>query len=241
MPPFDNVLARRAVNFALNRSELNGLLGGLQRARITCQFLPPNLPGYQAYCPYTQDPNPAGQWRAPDMERARALVEASGTEGDTVVFWPLPSFADVAGSYIKGLLEELGYRVELVRSGYPAYRAALFESPDRVQVSNISWGSAYPTNSDFFSLARCRGQYNPFAGAFCEPEFEAAIRRAERAQLTDPQLAGELWAIADRVIVDKSPFVPMYNEIAMDFVSARVGNYQYHPQWGILLDQLWVR
>jgi hypothetical protein len=26
-----------------------------------------------------------------------------------------------------------------------------------------------------------------------------------------------------------------------DFVSRRVGNYQYNPQLGVLLDQLWVR
>jgi hypothetical protein len=25
-----------------------------------------------------------------------------------------------------------------------------------------------------------------------------------------------------------------------EFVSTRVGNYQYNPQWGGLLDQLWV-
>jgi len=26
-----------------------------------------------------------------------------------------------------------------------------------------------------------------------------------------------------------------------DFVSRRVGNYQYNPQQGVLIDQLWVR
>ena len=26
-----------------------------------------------------------------------------------------------------------------------------------------------------------------------------------------------------------------------DFISQRVGNYQYNPQLGVLLDQLWVR
>jgi len=28
---------------------------------------------------------------------------------------------------------------------------------------------------------------------------------------------------------------------AIDVVSRRVGNHQYSPQWGILLDQLWAR
>jgi YVTN family beta-propeller protein len=241
MPPFDNLLARRAVNFALDRSKLVDLSGGPQLARISCQFLPPNLPGYEPYCPYTLDPNPAGQWSAPDMDRARALVEASGTTGDTVVFWHLRLFGRLPGRYFVGLLEELGYQVEFVQSGLSAYLAATLDSPDRVQASINGWISDYPTAANFFSWARCRSPNNPYDAAFCDPELEAAIRRAERAQLTDPQLAGGLWAIADRTIVDLSPFVPLGNLIAMDFVSARVGNYQYHPQWGILFDQLWVQ
>jgi len=35
--------------------------------------------------------------------------------------------------------------------------------------------------------------------------------------------------------------VPLLNRKQVDFVSRRVGNYQYSPQWGMLLDQLWVR
>jgi hypothetical protein len=27
----------------------------------------------------------------------------------------------------------------------------------------------------------------------------------------------------------------------MALLSARAGNYQYNPQWGIMLSQLWVR
>jgi YVTN family beta-propeller protein len=242
MPPFDNLLARRAVNFALDRSQLVDLSGGPQVSRITCQFLPPNLPGYEPYCPYTLDPNPAGQWSAPDMDRARALVEASGTTGDTVVFWHLRGFGRLVGRYFVGLLEELGYQVEFVQvSGISAYFAAMRDSPDRVQASIYGWLSDYPTAANFFSVARCGSRHNPYEAAYCDPELEAAIRRAERAQRTDPQLAGGLWTIADRRIVDQSAFVPIGNSIAMDFVSARVGNYQYHPQWGILFDQLWVQ
>jgi hypothetical protein len=35
--------------------------------------------------------------------------------------------------------------------------------------------------------------------------------------------------------------VPLYNPSAVTALSARVGNYQYHPFWTVLLDQLWVR
>lgn len=33
----------------------------------------------------------------------------------------------------------------------------------------------------------------------------------------------------------------MYNRRNVDFVSKRVGNYQYNPQWSLLLAQVWVK
>ena len=43
------------------------------------------------------------------------------------------------------------------------------------------------------------------------------------------------------MIVDQAPYLWLLNPIAVEFVSERVGNYQYSPQWGVLLNQLWVR
>jgi ABC-type transport system substrate-binding protein len=37
----------------------------------------------------------------------------------------------------------------------------------------------------------------------------------------------------------QAPWVPLTNALGLDVVSARVGNYQHNPQWGILVDQLW--
>jgi peptide/nickel transport system substrate-binding protein len=243
MAPFDDVRARRAVNYALDRSKVVDLFGGPSRARATCQFLPPNLPGFEPYCPYTLEPNPAGQWIAPDLDRARTLIEASGTTGDRVVLLVPPELPGPVGDYLAGLLEELGYQVELVRSDdLDEHFATVYGSTDQVHAATSAWASDYPAASDFFVGApRCGSQYNPYSAAFCDPQLEAAIERAERAQSEDPQLAGGLWASADRMIVDLSPWVSLVNPTGLDFVSARVGNYQYSPQWGILLDQLWVR
>jgi len=67
------------------------------------------------------------------------------------------------------------------------------------------------------------------------------ITRARALEVTDPALASSLWTRVDREVVDQAPVVPLVNPKQVDFLSGRVGNYQYSPQWGVLLDQLWVR
>ena len=43
------------------------------------------------------------------------------------------------------------------------------------------------------------------------------------------------------MIVDRAATVPFANDLELTLLSQRVGNYQFNPQWGVLLDQLWVR
>jgi ABC-type transport system substrate-binding protein len=50
-----------------------------------------------------------------------------------------------------------------------------------------------------------------------------------------------MWARIDRQLVDQAPWVPLYTPRTPYFVSKRVGNWQYHPYFHVLLDQLWVR
>ena len=60
-------------------------------------------------------------------------------------------------------------------------------------------------------------------------------------QATDPQGANALWTKVDRELTDEAPWLLLYNNKQADFVSERVGNFQYNLQYGILLDQLWVK
>ena len=85
--PFNSLLVRQAFSLAADRAELVQLLGGPSAASPTCQILPPGIPGYRPYCPFTVDPNPAGAWVGPDVAAARKLVAESGTSGMRVTFW----------------------------------------------------------------------------------------------------------------------------------------------------------
>ena len=90
VPPFDSLDARRAFNFAVDRAAATNAWGGPSLAEPTCQVLPPNIPGYRPYCPYTAGSTKRGKWTAPDLTKAKALVARSGTRGMKVTFWALP-------------------------------------------------------------------------------------------------------------------------------------------------------
>jgi ABC-type transport system substrate-binding protein len=66
------------------------------------------------------------------------------------------------------------------------------------------------------------------------------MAEAAGVQASDPVQATALWAAADRALADRAAAVPLIHRSAVVLVSKRVGNYQYNPQLGTLLDQLWV-
>ena len=105
----------------------------------------------------------------------------------------------------------------------------------------MSWAADYPAASDFIDLKLgCTSGLNNEA-EFCDPSVQPLIKRAGRLEGSDLHAADRLWARIDHKIVDQAPWVPEVTRTWLNFVSNRVGNVQFHPVWGLLVDQLWVR
>jgi YVTN family beta-propeller protein len=238
-PPFNDVRARRAINFAANRASGARVSGRGVGGDPTCQNLPPDFTGFQRYCPYTARPTSSGFWRAPDLRRARRLVAASHTKGSVVTVW-VPDNHRGEGPFAASLFHSLGYRVRLRRVGFMFYSqlASGRIHPAPVEAGLFTWYADYPAASNYIAQLFSCG-FN--LSNFCDRGIDAQIGRALELQKTDPYLANQLWARLDRALVDKAPVVPLFTLKSVDFVSRRVGNYQYSTQWGTLLAQLWVR
>lgn len=242
--PFDDPRVRAALNYATDRGRLVELLGGPLAAQPTCQMTPPNVFGYQPYCPYTVNPGPAGTWTAPDLAKASRLIDRSGTKGMDVTVWGFTDQEPIA-RYFASLLEGLGYRTSTRILDPGEYFETVADSSSRVQIGSTVWLADLPSASNFVGqLFSCdsfvpndSGNLN-YSG-FCEAGVDAAIEAAERA--LDPKDGSELWAAADRELTDAAASVPFVNLRTVELVSERVGNYQVHPTWGMLPDQLWVR
>ena len=233
---------RQALNFAVDRERLSTLPSDQGLGQVTCQVIPPRFLGYRRYCPYTAEPSASGAWAAPDLARARQLVHASGTGGQavTVRIPPEPRFYAAAGRYVVSVLDGLGFRArlrftnEVTSCGYQAIFSGWY--PDY----------APPPTGMIVPTLTCSG-YTPVAAEntntaeFCDRAIDREIAQAQALQASDPQAAWRLWAKADRDLTDRAPWVSFANGVALEVKSTRVGNYQYNPQWGTLLAQLWVR
>ena len=111
------------------------------------------------------------------------------------------------------------------------------------QVGINGWFADYPAASNFFRLVSCStaGDLSLNLSGFCSRELDAKVKHATVLQAQDQDAAAKLWTEVDRDLTNLAPLIPTFTPRNVDLVSKRVGNYQHHPLFGVLLDQLWVR
>jgi peptide/nickel transport system substrate-binding protein len=202
--PFDDRRVRRAVNFAVDGGKLRRLLVG--RLRPSCNFLPPDLPGYRRL-----DPCPYGDRTAPPaLEKARALVQSAGDEGIKVAVWGTAAGdGPTLARYYAGTLRKLGLRarVRLVRSG----RNPLKAGGGRAQtgVTRLNAELAHPAVL-FAALAR----------EVHDPLLDAGVSRLD-AEPPSGHAAAD-WSKLDRAVVERADVAPFGSDTRATFLSERL-------------------
>ena len=102
LPPFNNLKARQAVEYAIDRNAIiSGVYGGL--GRPTQNFLPPDYPQYKKLSAWTFD-----------IAKAKQLVQQSGTAGASVdVYGPNEDPSKASTEYLASQLSKIGYKPKL--------------------------------------------------------------------------------------------------------------------------------
>jgi YVTN family beta-propeller protein len=244
VPPFNDLRVRQALNYAIDRDAIVTLSGGPQLAAPQCQIIPPTMPGYAPYCPYTRHPSTTGRWSAPDLARARRLIAVSGTAGIVVSVTVTPSqpAGRPVAAYVVRLLRALGYRARLYLAGT---NTVLDDTSQDPQLNINSSYADVPSPSEWLTVQLSCAEWQPPTATvnhaeFCDRTLDQTAGAAAQLQTTDPVAADRLWAKADREATNRAPRLTMVSFSGIDTVSPRVGDYQYVPTFGALLDRLWV-
>ncbi|MEP6648877.1 MAG: ABC transporter substrate-binding protein [Lapillicoccus sp.] len=233
--PFTDERVRRALSYAVDRRRI----AEIASAHPACQMVPPSFPGFRPYCPHQSGPA-TGEYRGPDLAKARQLVAESGTAGAPITVhhggWPI--LGEIA-RYTASVLEGLGYRVDV--HGVPD---DVGESSDpyfdTVQLMvPLGWLADYPSPGTFYSfVGTCqKKKYN----RYCNQAVEATAAEARALASTDPIGALETWARVDQMLVDTAAVIPTDAQVGTVVVSPEVGNVLLRPINGPILDQMWVK
>jgi peptide/nickel transport system substrate-binding protein len=246
LAPFDNEKARQAVAYAIDRNTMVKIFGGPVLAQPVCQVLPPGFPGHEPYCPFTKDPG--AKWSAPDMDTARQLVEESGTKGQKVtIIAEDRAVSKSIGVYLQSVLNELGYEAEVKPISANIQFTYIQNTNNKVQMSITQWYQDYPAASDFlYVLFGCESFHEGSDSSvnisgFCDKDINDKMKKALELGVEDQAAANKMWAEIDKAVTDKAPAAGLFTPKHLDFVSKRVGNFQFNSQYYWMVTQSWVQ
>ena len=251
LAPFNNLKARQAVEYAVDRYATTIFFGGPGVAIPMCQILPENYPAHIDYCANTQGADaahPASSWRQPDLSRARKLVAESGTEGTRVtLIVPNHDYSKALGDYLRSTLEAIGYQASVRAFDFNIQFTFIQNTNNKVQISLTDWSADYPAASDFLDELYGCGSFHPGSDSSmnitgdCDKDLQSVMDRAKLVSVTDPKAGELLWEQADRMIVDRAYAVPLVQIRRVTPVSSRLGNYTFSQISWMLFSKVWVQ
>ncbi|MEK6229915.1 MAG: ABC transporter substrate-binding protein, partial [Actinomycetota bacterium] len=231
LAPFDNEKVRQAAEFAVDKRALARIYGGLLEP--TCNFIPPIMQGYEKLdpCPWG-DPN-----AAPDVEKAKQLIEESGEKGAEVTVWgntdnPTPKTTE----YYADVLNEIGLKAKPKIIDGGVYFSTIGNAKTKAQTGYAGWFEDFPHPANFFQIVTKIGIQPTNAtnyGNVDIPEVTGAYDKLK--QEADLESVTGDWAEADKALVEGAGIVPfgtakeaMHLSERMNFESAKV-----HPLYKV--------
>ena len=219
-PPFDNLKARQAVNYAVDRNQLVNLRGGL--GVPTWNFLPPSYPQYKKITP---TPYPY------DLNKAKQLVQQSGTAGMKVTVYTIGdvSIDKNTGEYLQGQLKKIGWNAQIRELAGANYFTIIGNQSTKAQIGFTDWFEDYPYPSDWFNILQ-NGEHitQVHNNNYGNTDDKAINKQIDHLDGLPPNQAlsastNAAWAKVDHdLMVNDASTVPYLNGILTSFFSSKM-------------------
>jgi peptide/nickel transport system substrate-binding protein len=229
--PFNNQLAREAVNMAIDRRALSRLGSG--NYKPTCWFLPEGMIGHPTGpCPYG-DPN-----AAPNMAKAKQLLQQSGMAGQSVTVWgetrsPRKEFID----YYTDVLNKLGFKAKSKIIADAQYFPTIGNLKTNAQTGFADWLQDFPNPSDFYLLMdknTIQPINNENFSLVSDPHIQSELAKLNPVPANKLQSVAGEWQKLDEYLAKKAYIAAYGQELAPKFYSNRIdyGKAVFHPLYG---------
>jgi peptide/nickel transport system substrate-binding protein len=240
--PFNNPLAREAVNLSLNREALARLASG--QITPACYYLPPNIIGHASGpCPIGA-PSGNGSYDAAslgspaDIALAQSLVKRAGLVGSPVTVWtearqPFQSFA----TYLNNQLNAIGFKSTLNVLDNSVYNPTVGSAKTDPQAGWSEWSQDYPNPGNFYLKLDARsiapinnGNY----GYINDPHIQSSLIQLDQVPSSNLSSVASQWASLEQYVASNDFTIPFGYEVAPLFMSNRVNFAKavFHPLFG---------
>lgn len=229
--PFDNPLAREAVNYAIDRRALQRLDSGMLEPG--CFFLPVGMPGHpSAKCPYGEPE------AAPNLAKAKQLVSQAGLEGAPVTVWgetrsPHKEFVD----YYASVLGAIGFKATEKIVADAQYYATIGNLSNKAQTGWVSFSQDFPNPIDFYQLLDAHSilpteNHNP--SQVNDPHIQSELESLAPTPSSQLDSVVSRWQALDEYTAQKAYMAVFGYDEAPKFFSDRVdfGAAVFHPVYG---------
>jgi peptide/nickel transport system substrate-binding protein len=217
-PPFDNLKARQAVNYAIDRSQLVKIRGGL--GRTTQNFLPPTYPQYKKISFYKHD-----------LNKAKQLVQQSGTKGMKVTVYTIgdTEIDKASGEYLQGVLKSIGWNAGIRELAGGTYFTIIGNQATKAQIGFTDWFQDYPYPTYWFGVledgTKITQIHNNNNSNVNVPAVNKEIARLSHLPPSQASASStnDAWAKLDSDLMTKyASEVPYLNGVLTDFFSSRM-------------------
>jgi peptide/nickel transport system substrate-binding protein len=223
--PFNDVKVRQAVNYAIDPAALERIYSG--RLEGGQQILPPGMPGYKKLNLYPHD-----------IKKAKELIAEAKPSDQSIVVWTNSEEPSKdAGIYYQGVLEELGFKVELkVLSPDNYFTVITNSSTPELDTGWANWYLEYPSPNGFFQPLLDESSIAPTEGTnlprFADPTLSKKIDQLAEEPVGAQQEAE--YAQLDKEFMEEAPLAPYGTSTAATFVSSDINleNVVFTPSFG---------
>jgi peptide/nickel transport system substrate-binding protein len=224
IPPFNNILARQAAAYAIDRGALARLAGGF--VAPSCYFIPVGIVGHPAApCPY----------RSPNIARARALLKKAHLLGAPIsVYAMAKSPRQEEGAYYADALKQAGFKPTLKLVDPAIYWTTIGNAKTRAQTGMGGQFLDFPAPDDFLLLIDARNIHPVSSNNFGNVDdrwIQKQLVRLEAVPATKLPSIAKQWAAVDEYQAKKAYTIVWGSSQLVKFFSNRI-DFQsavFHP------------
>ncbi len=228
-PPFNNALAREAVNVGVDRRAFQRLASGFLTP--TCYFLPEGIIGHPSgSCAQ-------GSTGAPDLNKARQLLKQSGQMGAKITVWgetrePRKEYID----FYTSALNKIGFKASEKIIADATYFPTIGNAKTDPVTGFADWVQDFPNPSDFYLLLDAKSiqpTNNQNFSKVSDPHVQAELKSLNAVPAAKLNSVASRWEALDRYVAKKGYVFVYGQEVLPQFFSNRINRDAaiFHPTY----------